>query len=232
MTSLPRYAIYYTPPPSSPLAKFGAGVLGYDCHGGTDVPHLGVSGIAPDVMALMTRAPRRYGFHATLVAPFRLGSDASEAALSEAVAAFAARRAPVAVGRLVTATIDSFVALVPAEPNERIAEFAAACVETFDRFRAPLTPADRERRLAAGLTPRQIELMDRWGYPYVFDEFRFHMTLTGSLTDDQIAWVPPLLSQAFAELANNVLELEGISLVRQDEDHRRFHVLASHRLRG
>src|SRR5262245_58230485 len=122
---------------------FGAGILGYDCHDGIDVSHLPMNGIEPAVAALMTLEPQRYGFHATLVAPFRLGNS-SEAELTKAVAAFAAGHAPVAIGRLTTARIGSFVALVPAEPNEAVSEFAAACVEAFDHFRAPLTPADRE----------------------------------------------------------------------------------------
>ena len=211
---------------------FGAGILGYDCHDGADVLHLRVSGIEPGVIAPMTRAPSRYGFHATLVAPFRLGSDTSEAALMDAFRAFAVRHAPIAIGRLAAAAIGNFVALVPAEPNGHLMAFAAACVKTFHRFHAPLTPAERERRLSAGLTPRQAELLDRWGYPYVFDQFRFHMTLTGSLADEQITWALPLLANAFGALANDIVELDGISLLRQDDDEHRFHVLARERLRG
>jgi putative phosphonate metabolism protein len=229
--SLPRYAIYYTPPPSSRLARFGAGVLGYECHDGADVPHVKVGGIDSAVLALMTVEPRRYGFHATLKAPFHLG-DASEAALTDACGAFAARYAPVPVGRLMVATIASFVALVPAEPNQRISQFAATCVEAFDRFRAPPSPADRERRLASGLTPRQVELMDRWGYPYVFEQFRFHMTLTGSLSHDQITWITPLLSGAFQGLASDIVELDAISVMRQDDHDGRFRVVARCRLKG
>lgn len=231
MRSPPRYAIYYTPPPSSPLATFGAGILGYDCHEGIDVAHAKIGAVEPGVIALMTLQPRRYGFHATLVAPFRLGT-ASEAALMDALGAIAAAHAPVAIGRLAVATIGSFIALVPAEADDRVSRFAAACVEAFDGLRTPLPPAERERRLAGGLTPRQVQLMQRWGYPYVFDQFRFHMTLTGALPDEQIARVQPLLADAFAGLANDIVELDGISLMRQDDDAQRFRVLARERLRG
>jgi putative phosphonate metabolism protein len=229
--SLPRYAIYYTPPPSSRLATFGAGILGYDCHEGVDVPHAKVGGIEPAVLARMTVEPRRYGFHATLAAPFHLGHG-SEAALMDACDAFAARHAPVPVGRLMVATIAGFVALVPAEPNECISQFAATCTEAFDRFRAPPSPADRERRLASGLTPRQVELMDRWGYPYVFEQFRFHMTLTGSLPHEQITRITPPLSQAFRELAGNMVELDAISVMRQDVRDGRFRVVTRCRLKA
>ena len=33
----------------------------------------------------------------------------------------------------------------------------------------------------SGLTDRQEALLTQWGYPYVMEEFRFHITLTGAL---------------------------------------------------
>ena len=70
-------------------------------------------------------------------------------------------------------------------------------MKAFNAYRAPLSAADRERRIKAKLSPRQIELMDQWGYPYVLDEYRFHMTLTGALLDNmrdrfRNAWSMPL----------------------------------------
>ena len=58
-----------------------------------------------------------------------------------------------------------------------------------DPFRAPLTPSERARRRPEDLDPRRRALLDRWGYPHVFEAFRFHMTLTGRLADDaREAW--------------------------------------------
>ena len=176
----PRYAIAYTPPPSSPLARFGASVLGYDCFERTDVAHLMLHRVEPAMLALATVAPRRCGFQRTLVAPFRLiGSYQND--LVEAFGRFAHGHPPVAVGRLEVAAIGCYAALVPAEPAPRIAELAAACVRYFDRFAAPLTPEEREHRKAKGLTRRQLELLRRWGDPHVFEEFRFHLRLAGPL---------------------------------------------------
>src|SRR5580765_6610795 len=76
----PHYAISYTPPPDSPLARFGAGVLGYDCYHGLDVPHASIDGLEPALLRLMTVEARRHGFHAAFVAPFRL-SDCDEIGL-------------------------------------------------------------------------------------------------------------------------------------------------------
>ncbi len=226
-----RYAIYYTPPPFSALARFGAGIIGYDCFDAADVAQARLDGIDPNIHKLMTIDPRRYGFHATIVAPFYLRGH-SEDELVTAASVHATKTAPVHIGRLMLAAIGDFIALVPAEANPRVSQFAAGCLEAFDAYRAPLSAADRERRLKSGLTRHQIELMDRWGYPYVLDEYRFHMTLTGALPDRVRNEFRLALNQAFAERASDSLELDAISVMRQDDAGARFHVLRRCTLRG
>lgn len=102
----------------------------------------------------------------------------------------------------------------------------------FDRLRAPLSAADRERRLESKLTPHQIELMDQRGYPYVLDEYRFHMTLTGALLDNMHNAFREALEHAFAERSRDTFELDALSMVRQDDGGARFRVLRRCRLRG
>jgi putative phosphonate metabolism protein len=230
--STARFAIYFTPPPDSPLARFGAGVLGYDCFERLDVPHRPIDGVDPAQLALATVDPRRYGFHATLVAPFRLAPGIGSDELTTAFSAFTARHAPVMAGPLRVAAMDRFIVLMPAEPHAEIDSLADACVSAFDRFRAPLTDTDRARRLAAGLTARQSELLERWGYPYVFDQFRFHMTLAGPIADGERPAFAASLAQAFDGLAGDHLELGAVSLMRQDDPAGAFYVLARQRLSG
>jgi putative phosphonate metabolism protein len=230
--STARYAVYFTPPPDSPLARFGAGVLGYDCFERVDVPHRPIDGLDPALLALATVEPRRYGFHATLVAPFRLAPGADSDQLTKAFSAFAASHTPVAAGPLRVAAIGRFIALIPVEPYPAIEEFAGACVAAFHGFRAALEAADRARRLASGLSARQAELLERWGYPYVYDEFRFHMTLTGPVPDDERPAYLASLVKAYDGLSGDHLELGAISLMRQDDSASRFHVVARQRLTG
>ncbi len=227
----PRYAIYYTPPPFSALARFGAGVIGYDCFDAADIAYARLDGIDPNIHKLMTIDPRRYGFHATIVAPFYL-QGYSEDELVAAASAYAMKTAPVHIGRLTLAAIGDFIALVPAKVNGGILQLVAACLETFDAYRAPLSAADRERRLKPGLTRHQIELMDRWGYPYVLDEYRFHMTLTGVLPERVRNEFRLALDQAFAERTTDSFELDAISVMRQDDVGARFRVLRRCALRG
>jgi len=227
--TLPRFAIYFTPPPGSALAQFGAAVLGYDCNTGTEVAQPSLPGIAAADMASATKEPRRYGFHATLAAPFHLDDGRTEADLRTAVQSFARTHAPVALGRLVMGLIGGFVVL---KPSSDPVGLAADCVRAFHPFRAPSTAADRARRLAAGLTARQIAHLDRWGYPYVFDEFRFHMTLAGPLPAARREVWPAALEPRLAEQAAGPALIDAVSLVRQDDIHARFRVVRREPLRG
>lgn len=131
--------------------------------------------------AAATSEPRRYGFHATLKPPFALAEGRSSAELEDAIAEFAAGQAPFDAPGLCVSRLGRFVALVPRNPSASLDALAGACVRVFDRFRAPATADEIARRQRAALTPRQADYLAIWGYPYVFEEFRFHMTLTGPL---------------------------------------------------
>jgi len=226
MTAQPRFALYFTPVPGSMLARFGAEVLGYDCAVGARVARRKLDGISDDDAAAATAEPARYGFHGTLMAPFELAPGRLPNELEDALAAFARNQAPVALGRLKVAAIGSFTALVPAGSEDAVRTLAGACVTAFNDFRAPLSAHDRERRLAARLSPRQVELLDRWGYPYVFAEFRFHMTLTGRLPPHEQARWQAALAADFAPLAPAPVDIDAVSLVRQDDRGAPFRVIA------
>jgi len=45
----------------------------------------------------------------------------------------------------------------------------------------PLSATELARRRQAGLTAAQDALLLTWGYPWVLDEFKFHLSLTGPL---------------------------------------------------
>jgi len=116
---------------------------------------------------------------------------------------------------------------VPAAVCAELGRLAASCVKHFDNFRAPLTGADRSRRLAAHLTTRQIEHVERWGYPYVFEDFRFHMTLTGVLSADcQEAMLLYLQGGLACSHGDGPISIDRLALVRQENPGGRFVVLA------
>lgn len=178
----PRYAIYFAPEPGSPLAEFGADWLGRDCASGAERTLPAVPGVTSERLAAITESARNFGFHATLKPPFHLKHGRSPAALEEAAAAFAATRAPIPV-QLGLRSLGGFLALMTTPPDHRLSALAADVVQDLDGFRALPSDAELERRREAGLSAQQEALLQRWGYPYVMGEFRFHMTLSSRLPD-------------------------------------------------
>jgi putative phosphonate metabolism protein len=223
--ALPRYAIYYAPTPDSDLGRFGAALLGYDAYGGDDLPFPdGVTERTPDWHDL-TQDPRKYGFHATLKAPMALAPGTTEAQFVTACESFAGSARPIPVIKPIVDSISGFIAVVPAEPSAELQRLAADCTRAFDSFRKPLTPEDRARRNPAKLTPRQCEYLDRWGYPYVMEEFRFHMTLTGRLPADRRESVMAMLRSRFSTTGIEALAIDRIALFRQDDAASRFRIV-------
>ncbi|NOJ39270.1 DUF1045 domain-containing protein [Bradyrhizobium australiense] len=229
MANLSRYAIYYTATPDSVLDRFGASLLGYDAYSGEDLPF-------PDGLPLdwrdLTHDPRKYGFHATLKAPMALADGKAEAQLAAACELFADLVRPVPVIQPLVDSISGFIAVIPAEPSADLDLLAAQATRAFDSFRAQLSAEDRARRNPAALTPRQRDYLDRWGYPYVFDEFRFHMTLTGRLPAERREHVVAMLRSRFSATGMEMLAIDAIALCRQDNPNSRFRVIGRWQLRG
>ena len=223
----PRYAIYFVPDPDTALYRFGAAVLGYDCFTGADIPTLDALPVDARVWRELTREPRHYGFHATLKAPFRLAAEWTEAELIGEFVEFARGIDSAPSIEPAVCLLQRFVAVVPQTSRAGLDRLAASCVGHFDKFRAPLTDADRSRRLASHLTTRQIEHIERWGYPYVFDDFRFHMTLTGALSADcEEAMLVYLRGGLASNHGDGPISIDRLTLLRQDNPGAPFVVLA------
>ncbi len=211
-----RHAIYFAPPAGSPLARFGADWLGRDPETGADLPGVPLPGL-PDDRAALTAAPRRYGFHATLKAPFRLAEGCDTAALDAATQAVASGCQPFAF-RLRVGALGAFLALVPDAPPPALGALEAACVIHLDGFRAPPDPEELAQRLAAGLDPEEAEHLRHWGYPYVLDRFRFHMTLTGRLPEAAQAPLQAALSRALGPILAQPMPVTEICRFSEAQD--------------
>lgn len=193
MQPMKRYAIYYAPEPG-PFADAAASWLGWD-------PTLRCAVPQPEVglnLAALTTDPRKYGFHGTLKAPFRLADGMNFAGLTSAVSGLAQTLPAVELSGLQLLTLGSFLALTPTGDAAALLKLAANVVESLDHLRAPLTPGEIARRRPERLTLRQRDLLDRYGYPYVMEEFQFHLTLSNNLSQaDQLA-LQPLAQAHFA----------------------------------
>ncbi len=231
-----RYAIYYVPAADTALWRFGSEVLGYDAFTGQDVPQWHPPGITAADWHAMTADPRLYGFHATLKAPFRLADDVGEGSLVASLRAFAGDHAAVDLGAWAIRPIPSskqgraFLAMVPAVSPGALAGLEGRIVEYFDRYRAPLTSAEIARRNPDRLSERQRTYLHAHGYPYVREEFRFHMTLSGAV-ENAAAIGERLDARARAQDLAPRLHLDRLGLFKQ-EDGGRFRVLEVAMLKG
>ncbi|MEM7241652.1 MAG: DUF1045 domain-containing protein [Pseudomonadota bacterium] len=212
-----RYAIYYCPAQNTALAAFGANWLGWDIHQGTFRDHPAYAGL-PKPLTDLTKRPQKYGFHGTLKAPFVLAEGVGETDVIDALEAFSAKTAQINLGRLEVAQLGTFIAFRLVKPSGDLQNLASKIVRHFDPFRAALDPAQREKRIATGLSPAQIALLDEWGYPYVFNEFRFHMTLSGAMNADALWACKQVLDKEIAEILREPMILDRLTLCGQRAD--------------
>lgn len=211
MTAYSRFGIYYAPPPG-PLAEFGASWLGWNLEKGS--AHLQPN--MPKVQAI-TATPRKYGFHGTLKPPFRLAHGRTAEELEASLAALCTSLKPARSGPLVLSKLRHFLAFTPTGDMADLANLAACLVQGLDRFRAEPSDSELARRRAAGLTPAQEANLADWGYPFVLDEFRFHLTLSGKLSaEDQ-----ETAAKAIAALAPDMgkdFVIDQVALVGERHD--------------
>lgn len=225
-----RYAIYFTPPASHPLTETAARWLGRDAFSGADYDAVPAGTLAASEVSEVTAAPRRYGFHATLKAPFRLkDEDLAPDLMSEAMH-FASKAGAFTLPPLKITRIGSFFALTQSEPSEALSALADDVVVQFDPFRAALGDAERAKRKPERLSERQQGYLERWGYPYVFEEFRFHMTLTGPVEDAEAPRIAEALDTIFSPLLSEPVEFANIALFVEEEPGAPFLVDSLHPL--
>ncbi|MEQ8355995.1 MAG: DUF1045 domain-containing protein [Kiloniellaceae bacterium] len=212
----PRYAVYFALPRENGLWRLAQAWLGRDCETGESLAQPVLDGWPADVVAEVTASPRHYGFHATLKAPFRLAEEKTPQDLRENLIGFAGKRRAFSTSPLKVSAIGPFLALTLAAPSPEMTGLADAAVTELDPLRAPLDEGEIQRRLGAGLTARQEELLRRWGYPYVEEEFRFHMTLTGPIAErDKRQALHSALQDLFEPLLGNPVPVGEVCLYSQ-----------------
>ena len=176
-----RCAVYFAPAFSSDWWRAGSHWLGRCAASGAHYAPPDIHGIDPEKFQTLTSDPRRYGWHATLKAPFKLAEGKNVQELSARMQALAQRLPAFTLPRLQVSTQGGFLALRPAETSEQIDATAAACVKELHDMTMPLGTAELEHRRKSLLTAEQDHLLETWGYPWVFEHFKFHLSLTGPL---------------------------------------------------
>lgn len=222
-----RIAIYYAPLPDDPLAGLGNAWLGRDPATGAPIAQPALVGINE-----MTAEPRRYGFHATLKPPMRLAQGRSWFELLAAVRKVAAGTAPFTLPRLAVKDLQGFLALRDLAPCPALQALADACVERLDPFRAPPSDVELGRRRTLRLSAEQDAMLLRWGYPYVFGTWFFHMTLTRRLSEQEKAIFLPAAEAYFAPALDSDRQVGDLCVFTQAGPDAPFTIAERVRLRG
>ena len=219
-----RFAVYVVPQGTTPLARAANAWLGYDPGTGRALEQPRIEGLAAERLRAITAAPRRYGFHATMKAPFALDAQRSEAELVTGFVRFCAAQRPLDL-ELRLDSIGGFLALVPAGPALALEALAAACVRDLDPFRAPLTQEDRARRRPERLAARELEHLERWGYPHVMELFHYHMTLTDRLAEAEHDGVQRILARHLTPLLDRPCRIDDLVLLQEPDPGSAFRVV-------
>jgi putative phosphonate metabolism protein len=211
-----RYAVYYAPAQEEPLTGAASSWLGRCAFTHAALPAPQADGISREEWESITADPRLYGFHATLKPPFRLAGGRVTEELIDHLRKFAASRRPFDVS-LEVGSLAGFLALVLSHPSPDFVQLAADCVREFDEFRATPHPEELARRRHARLNAAQQAYLARWGYPYVMEEWRFHMTLTASLNPPALEKARHYLTAVFEPICGQPLRVDSICLFEQPE---------------
>lgn len=207
-----RYAFYVTPDEHHPLTRAAADWLGRNPFTGEASTLRAAEGFDAAELADLTADPRRYGFHGTIKAPFALAEGKDEAQLLVAFASHVGECAPFEIPDMTLGQLGPFFALVPSGDCPALQALADATVRHFEPFRMPLSPEDVARRKPERLSEAERENLLSFGYPYVFDQFRFHMTLTGPVPAERREAMKAVLEERFAPFIGKPLAIDALAL--------------------
>ncbi|MBY4631139.1 DUF1045 domain-containing protein [Rhizobium croatiense] len=211
-----RYALYFSPPKDDPLTGAASRWLGRDAFTGEAYPAPEHETLSAEEQFDLTADPRRYGFHATIKAPFSLAATVTEKDLMAVAEEFAASTPAFEIPELVLGQLGRFFALVPGSLHQPLQDFAAKVVKSFEPFRAALSEADTNRRNPEKLSDSQRANLHRWGYPYVMEDFGFHMTLSGQVPETRAAVMKAILAERFAGFTGRPLSISGLAVFTEE----------------
>ncbi|MDR2443524.1 MAG: DUF1045 domain-containing protein [Deltaproteobacteria bacterium] len=215
-----RYAIYYVPKMESQLYKLGRQALGYCLYLGRPYP----SASAPTEKAAV------YGFHATIIAPFRTASSRQD--ITDILSSASKLLFPVNLtGLKLVGLSPGFPALAIDAGNYKLAVLERTLLELLTEVRLP--PTEDEINKRGILTARQMEYVQKWGYPWVLEEFRFHLTLGDIVTDPiELKKKIATLSVIFTPKVLTSVVLDSLALCVQDKPKSYFRLDSVYELKG
>jgi hypothetical protein len=208
-----RYAIYFCPAVDTALGRLGRDWLATHT--------IELPGMSAERRDALLADVRRYGWHATIRAPFSLAENVTYDDLHQAVAALAKTLTPFALPLQINRLAD-FLALRPSGDCAKLHALAATCVEALMPLCAPLSDEALQRR-SAGLDVDELALLQRYGYPYVLDRYRFHLTLSAPAAAHEEHAMCKWLEPRVAELP--LTQIDALSICREAKPGAPFELL-------
>jgi hypothetical protein len=224
-----RYAVYFSGEPLGDFWRLGSQWLGR-CATGLPVDNLpSILGLDPQVHQRMTTHPKRYGWHATLKAPFSLREEISFNDLDESMQKLANDLQIFQLPSLVVQKMKIFLALAPIESTQCcnvLKATASKCVTDLHPLTRPLNEGEIAYRRSAGLNALEETMMLKWGYPFVHELFEFHFTLSNGLDQYEEEEVKSLMDAAFNWFPDQSnVTFDRISLFVEDEKGNDFRLM-------
>lgn len=221
-----RCAVYFAPQPDSPWGLTGSHWLGRCAATGKSLPMPVIDGVPEQVHQACTAEPRRYGWHATLKAPFALQPGQDLTSVCSWLQLLAREFKAFTLPALRVGMMGNFLALRPEHPSQSLQEVADACVTRMQHLALPLSESELARRRQKPLSMEQDQLLLRWGYPWVLEHFRFHFSLTGSLDGMQPQMREALIAAAVAHFENlPECRFDRLSLFAEPENGANFELI-------
>ena len=193
MKKYSRYAIYYAPPKESSLEEFGRYWFGWDplnaklINNKHRINYLNRFGIKNLInIDKNVLIPKKYGFHGTLIPPFKLNKNYSTNTLFKKTEEIAKKFKKFKFYKFKLKKINNFYAFVQNKKNNNINKLSNRLVRELFKFRSPLTKKEIDRRNPSKLSKLQLNILYKWGYPYLMSEFNFHMTLASEVTGNKL----------------------------------------------
>ena len=225
MTNYKRVAIYFLPKKNSSLENFGKNLLGRDINKKKKISltrrqkyFISRGFTFFDELKDYCEQPAKYGFHATLKAPFRLKRNVKTKNFYDVISHIAAQHSRFKIKGLKIVYSKKFTFITSRKPNKLLRNLENDLVKHLDTFRAELNKTEIKKRIPDSLTFKQNKYLKEWGYPFVFDQFKFHMTLMNQNNNKLSNKQKLELEKLIYKISNNVIEFNEISLLGENKN--------------
>ena len=225
MTNYKRVAIYFLPKKNSSLENFGKNLLGRDINKKKKISltrrqkyFINRGFTYFDELKDYCEQPAKYGFHATLKAPFRLKRNVKTKNFYDVISHIAAQHSRFKIKGLKIVYSKKFTLITSRKPNKLLINLENDLVKHLDTFRAELNKTEIKKRIPDSLTFKQNKYLKEWGYPFVLDQYKFHMTLMNQNNNKLSNKQKLELEKLIYKISNNLLEFNEISLLGENKN--------------